>query len=568
MSIKVRLMLLILVAALPVIVLYGWSELTDLRQRVDAAQNQLQRSTRLLAAQQDQIFQRSESILTTMLAAASELRDNGESCNRLLARLAALAPGYTGFGVAQPDGTIFCTSLPAQMLGRNFADREYFKEAIQTRRFSVGDALVGSSSGQPVVGVALPRLGLSGEIEAVGIAALDLTDLSDTIAASSLPQDAVAVVFDGGGTILARTPGAREWVGKPAASAYAEVGRAGGEGMSEGADEDGVDRLWAVTPLLPGEGIFVTLGIPADELLAGAEAQLWRNMALLLVVFAAAALIAWLTADRTIARPLARLEEVVSRLRGGDLSARAEPSSSAPELSQLRENFNVMAGALEGRQAEQERMNAELRKVANEKELLVREMNHRIKNSLQLVSSMIAMQARELSDPEARQQLAAAEARVIAMAKVHNRLYRSERVDRLEFKGYLDELCEDLNQSLALGDKGGSISCEAVRHELAADQIVPLGIIVSELVTNAVKHAHGNGSGRIAVRFSVEGSRGRLTVSDDGVGIPDGFDPAGQPGLGMKVVRALVHQLKAKLSVERLEPGTRFAIDLPVEPAA
>src|SRR5688572_22117617 len=100
MSIKARLMLLMLVAALPVILLYGWSELTDLRQRVEADRNQLQRSARLLAAQQDQIFQRSESILTTMLAAASELRDDPESCNRLLARLATLAPGYTGFGVA------------------------------------------------------------------------------------------------------------------------------------------------------------------------------------------------------------------------------------------------------------------------------------------------------------------------------------------------------------------------------------------------------------------------------------------------------------------------------------
>jgi two-component sensor histidine kinase len=178
---------------------------------------------------------------------------------------------------------------------------------------------------------------------------------------------------------------------------------------------------------------------------------------------------------------------------------------------------------------------------------------------------MIAMQSRELDDPAARAQLAAAEARVIAMAKVHNRLYRSERVDRLEFKGYLEELCADLVQSLALDDKGGSLVCRSVAHDLPADQIVPLGIIVSELVTNAVKHAHGDGAGRIEVSFDLVDGRGRLTVSDDGVGIPDGFDPTAQPGLGMKVVRALVRQVNGEMTVSRLDPGSRFVVLLSAE---
>jgi two-component sensor histidine kinase len=562
MSIKARLLLLIIVAALPVFLLYLWSEVANHRQRHLEAEDQLLRSARLLAAQQDQFFQRAESLLGTMLVGVSDDWRESERCNAYLARLAERNPAYTGFGVATPDGTIVCSSIPERMLGMSLADRSYFQDVLANHDFSIGDVTVGPASGRAIVGLALPLLGPDGSVELAGISGLDLTGLSETISASALPPHGVAVVFNEHGSVMARMPNPEEWVGKVQVPELAQAD----SDMVEATGVDGVERLWAVAPLLPEMGVHAALGIPAPDAVAQADRLFFQGMALLLLVFIGAGLAATFIGERSIRRPLENLELAVARLREGDLDARSSELGSARELIHLGQSFNEMAESLQQRDRELEEKNAQLEKLAAERELLMREMNHRVKNSLQLVSSMIGLQSRAVADPDAKARLADAQSRVGAVAKVHERLYQAEDLERVDAGRYLAELCQDLSESAGLTGRGGAITCHVADCKLPADKAIPLGIIATELATNAMKHAYPAEMGMVHVELTAENGVCRLSVSDGGEGVGPEFETTEHSGIGMKVVRAMVQQLGAKFEIDRLHPGTRFTVEISDEP--
>ncbi len=205
-----------------------------------------------------------------------------------------------------------------------------------------------------------------------------------------------------------------------------------------------------------------------------------------------------------------------------------------------------------------------------EKDLLMREVNHRIKNSLQVVSSLLSLQAQGSGDAHLRAQLEEAGRRVQAISDIHSLLYRIDDVRFIPFHDYLTALCRDLERS-AQSDGGAwrlELAVEAVH--VPTDQAVPLGLIANELVMNAIKHAYPRGAatGRpnpIAVGLA-RGPSGeiRLTVADQGVGLPDNFDWRRSRSLGMRLIHALSGQLGATLAVELVDPGIRFAVRMPV----
>ena len=196
-------------------------------------------------------------------------------------------------------------------------------------------------------------------------------------------------------------------------------------------------------------------------------------------------------------------------------------------------------------------------------ELMAKEIDHRVMNSLQLISGLLRLQAKSRGESEASQELSLAASRVSAIARVHQHIYMSESVASIECKGYLERLCDDLSGILRPGD-GGRIRVDGIEAEIPTAQIVPLGLIVNELVTNAAKH----GTGEITVSFQRPEPRVyELSVSDEGRGLPAGFDPAETPSLGMRVVRSLVQQLGGDLLVGTAN-GSRGAMLTVLFPAA
>jgi two-component sensor histidine kinase len=213
---------------------------------------------------------------------------------------------------------------------------------------------------------------------------------------------------------------------------------------------------------------------------------------------------------------------------------------------------------------------AEIRLARDRAELLLAEVNHRVANSLAMVSSLVSLQAKMITDPAAKNALAETEARIVAIASVHKRLYKAGPVGVVELDEYLAGLLDSLCTSMQAQGHGATLTKDLVPLSLNTDATTKLGVVVTELVTNAFKYAYPGGSGVVFVKLRREGERARLTVSDEGVGRGDNVSKG--TGLGTRIVKAMAMSIPATLEYEARRPGTAatltFVLDTAPEPAA
>jgi two-component sensor histidine kinase len=206
---------------------------------------------------------------------------------------------------------------------------------------------------------------------------------------------------------------------------------------------------------------------------------------------------------------------------------------------------------------------AQLAEALQIKEMLLREVNHRVKNNLQVISSMLSLQLRSLRDPGARQAVAAAQARVAVVAQLHQQLYSTGTHVAVDFAVHARKLAVDTLASLGANLRIGlDYQCPGPLP-MAMDEAVPLSLVMSELLTNAVKHAFApDQRGTMQLHVELSGDSLSVRVADDGAGLPANFDPAGAAGLGMRIVQALMLQLDARLQVLPLHRGAAFLITM------
>ncbi|QYU70381.1 hypothetical protein J4558_09790 [Leptolyngbya sp. 15MV] len=201
----------------------------------------------------------------------------------------------------------------------------------------------------------------------------------------------------------------------------------------------------------------------------------------------------------------------------------------------------------------------ELRQANDRLELLVREVHHRVSNSLQMVSSFVSLQASQTEDPGARDALAATQNRIQAISKVHNRLYTRGDPSTIDLDEYLATLVVGLRESLERSETLVDIALHADPIETTPDQAVSVGIIINELVGNAAKYAFiGRDSGTVAIELRAHEDGGFvLLVSDDGHGIDDSAGPTGT-GLGMRIVAAMSRSLGCRIERLPCDRGTSY----------
>ncbi|MEN3346856.1 MAG: hypothetical protein V7632_491 [Bradyrhizobium sp.] len=196
--------------------------------------------------------------------------------------------------------------------------------------------------------------------------------------------------------------------------------------------------------------------------------------------------------------------------------------------------------------------------LAAEREVLLREVNHRVGNSLQIIASLLHLQANSTSQDDVKAALTNAMGRVAAVAQVHRRLYTSHDFKTVMLNQYLEALLEDLRRS-AEGNKMSRLTLKAAPVEIDPDRAVAIGIIVNELVMNAVKYAYPDGSGPIHVELKPQADDVVLAISDDGVGFDDKADPRGT-GMGQRIVTAMAAKLDASVERDASRKGTRFVV--------
>jgi PAS domain S-box-containing protein len=214
---------------------------------------------------------------------------------------------------------------------------------------------------------------------------------------------------------------------------------------------------------------------------------------------------------------------------------------------------------------------AELTASLKEREVLLQEVHHRVKNNLQVISSLINMQRRTLTDEASREALEECRSRVAAIALIHEKLYVSKDYANVPFSDYARGLCMNIFDALGISRARIALEVDVESLSFAVDKAIPCGLVMNELITNSMKHAFPNERrGTITVEMKRVGSHVRLKVSDDGVGIPIDFDPDKSESLGMQLVSTLVTQLRGKLTIARNDNGVGsvFSVDFAADDAA
>jgi two-component sensor histidine kinase len=225
----------------------------------------------------------------------------------------------------------------------------------------------------------------------------------------------------------------------------------------------------------------------------------------------------------------------------------------------ILDDLEVEKSLLEKTQSEVLRSEQTVRASLREKEVLLKEIHHRVKNNLQVISSLLNLQARYLPDPAARAIFSQSQNRVQSIALVHERLYESADLSHVNFAKYVVVLLDNIFDTYGAENRGIAKVIDIGDVNLTVDVAIPCGLIVNEVVTNALKHAFPDGrTGTVRVSLT-EGPEEmlELTVQDDGVGIPPGIDPRNTVSLGLDLVATFAEQLNAEVVIVR-EGGTSF----------
>jgi two-component sensor histidine kinase len=236
-----------------------------------------------------------------------------------------------------------------------------------------------------------------------------------------------------------------------------------------------------------------------------------------------------------------------------EVDSRSDDEFEKPDLAFLQGAANLLGMAIE-----RDRHERNLTAALERHRLLLKEMNHRVKNSLAMIGSMLHLQARQADNQALTVQLDQAAHRVNAIAKAHAYLYQGADIEWLDLGKFIESVCKDFDTSLSRCRIHASVDYGI---EVPTDDAISAALVVNELIANAAKYAYPSGHGDIWVtimrRDEVAFS---ISVRDDGAGLPDGFDPHGTTGLGMRLVNAFAEQSGGTLEWRAAKPGTEFIV--------
>jgi len=351
--------------ALGLVVSMGAEQRQHAREEVQADTLRL---AGLAASNHAQVIERTRELLTLLAHLPAVRGGDGAQCSALAAQLLRDRTLYVNFGMVDAKGVPVCSGLP---LTRQFAttDRAWFQRAVRTRQFAIGDYQISRLTDKAVLPFGYPLFDTTGQLQGGLYASVDLGWVNRLAAAAQLPQNSVLTLTDGNGTILAHHPDPQHWVGKAAPEPLFHAVRARStRDLVEAVAGDAIARLYAVTPLpgVPGDGLFLTVGIPKDAAFAEVNRSLLRNLLGLGLVSLLALLAVWVGSERLFRRPVRALIGAAKGLAAGDPEARRGLPVGRGELGELGRTFDHMAEALGRREAELREAEARYRRLFEE----------------------------------------------------------------------------------------------------------------------------------------------------------------------------------------------------------
>lgn len=308
--------------------------------------------------------------------------------------------------------------------------------------------------------------------------------------------------------------------------------------------------------------MYVVYATPIAPLIAASRNLILQSV-LILVLITLGALLSTLTLyPRLFGKRLQTIVDTTEKIRRGDLSARVATEDPSPDLGTIAQALNLMAQDLQVRSEQEGADKQRIAQALREKEVLLKEVHHRVKNNLQLILSMIRLQAD--TGANTAQFREALEGRIGSMALIHEMLYQTENSARMDLEEYLRQLTALLVQ---YADNPTMVRLEQRTEQIfvVLDQAIPFGLLVNELVTNVLKYVVSpDKEALLRIYLERQGPTIHLEVGDNGPGLPSDFDPNASGGIGLQIAQALAAQLGGQLHWSSSEgEGSRFWVDFP-----
>jgi len=359
-----RLLALVLAALVPAMILIVALGLDSQRRLAAEATARVVSLIRVAAEQAAAVRDEAHQLLAAVAATEALLDHDPVECAKLLRGL-QFEPRYANLGAADLEGEVWCSALP--LAGPvNIADRAYFRRALSSGDFAVGDFQVGRITGQPSVNVGYPLRDAAGKPIGIVFAALEADTLATVVHPAELPDGSVITMVDGTGMIVARQPAQPSLIGRSYEDSV--VGKAVADepnGVVDGIGIDGVRRLFAFQRVEGFSGSYLSIGVPAAGVLAAGEAALAHALIALALVSALAILAAWLMGGRLIVHRLRTLALATGHVAGGDYRHRTGLARGRDEIADLASAFEAMSGALQERNAERDRLLAAIEQASD-----------------------------------------------------------------------------------------------------------------------------------------------------------------------------------------------------------
>ncbi|MEO8925616.1 MAG: sensor histidine kinase [Caulobacteraceae bacterium] len=484
--------------------------------------------------------QRSAATARARIAAADVLLTTlgpdmtGVECVQRLAEIRNRVPGFTNLIRFNPEGWVVCAAAPVPPDPDRRA-QPWFQSLASGHALAVTSQPDPGAGGEPALLASVPILDDAGRFAGVLTAAIGLASLRPEKADRSLPANSEVALADARGTFLSTTSARRfpaDIEGRLAGGARTR------DALWLGTDRTGASRLFASSPLV-GQGVYVVLSAPSQ----GVASWAWLNpvsaFLLPILAFSLGLAAVWVVSERGVVRWIVYLRRIAALYGRGRYGIRPLRAQIAPpEIRALADTLDQMAKTIAAR-------DGALNEALAHKDTLMREIHHRVKNNLQVISSLLNMQQRALTDPAARAAMYDTRQRIGALALIYRALYQGPDLKHVDLRDFLDELIAQL--IMGEGVRGAPIRTELDLDPLIVDpdQLAPLALFAVEAITNAKKHGLGDAGGILGVSFHVSGARAELTVTDSG---DMGAAAEVGEGVGRTLMTAFARQLRGEVA--------------------
>jgi len=535
-TIRVRLIAALAAALLPVLLLGALQSAIGFQREGQVLRQNLGFAAERSAATARARMESADVLLQTLAPGAV-----GYQCAQRLGDVVARIPGYLNLVRFDRLGRVVCAAGTVPLDAQR-AQRPWFRELAGGRNFVITREPGLAYASEPAVLTAARATGIDGAFDGAFAAVISLSSLQPAVDDPTLPRGAeVGLVGRNGHYITTTDPGAfpalpAEWRAKVEA-----------RGTLVWYGRDGKDRrrVYSAAPVI-GDEVYVVLSAQSPGILSWARLNPLTGIVFPLLTFVLALFAVSIVAERVVIRWIAYLQRIAALYARGRLSVRpVQAEQMPPEIRELAETLEDMADAIVGR-------DASLRDSLAQKDALMREIHHRVKNNLQVISSLLNMQQRALTDPAARSAMSDTRQRITALALIYRALYQGPDLKRVDLRPFLEELTAHMvNGELAHG--------LAVRTELMVDPLVidpdrlaPLALFAVEAITNAQKHAFVGRGGTLKVTFTVRGEEAELSISDDGEADESALVAS---GVGRTLMTAFARQLRGRAELARNPEG-------------